>query len=271
VSVVANQAHHRRAWFHDDPTAYPRLLAGARFRGAQAHGCFVEIDTGTAQLVVAEDVSVRLWPAGAERPARHQLLLELDDGSALTVTVRMYGGIWAYRSGDGFGDVSFERAKAAPSPLSGAFDGEYFETLIGTDEHRGLSLKALLAAGGRVPGLGNGVLQDVLFVARLHPRRLVASLDAEERARLFEAVTGVLCQMTRRRGRERERDLFGERGRYRVVLGRHTVGTPCPRCGATIVKEGYLGGSVYACPACQRRPEAPTTRGPRRGHAVVHT
>jgi formamidopyrimidine-DNA glycosylase len=271
ISVVANAAPHRQAWFLGDPSAYPALLGGATFRAAQAHGGFVELDAGTVQLLVAEDVGVRLWPAGAARPQRHQLLLELDDGSALTVTVRLYGGIWAHRSRDGFDDPYFARAKTAPSPLSGAFDGDYFDGLTDVDAHRGLSLKALLAAGQRVPGLGNGVLQDVLFAARLHPRRLVASLDGEERARLFEAVTGVLCQMTRNRGRDSERDLFGEPGRYRTTLGRHAVGRACPCCGATIVKEQYLGGAVYACPCCQRRPEAPTVRSPRRPGTVVQT
>ena len=41
------------------------------------------------------------------------------------------------------------------------------------------------------------------------------------------------------------------RDSYRTVLCAKTAGTPCPACGTMIVKQAYLGGSVYYCPVCQ--------------------
>lgn len=70
---------------------------------------------------------------------------------------------------------------------------------------------------------------------------------------MFQAVRQVLSAITEQGGRDTERDLYGRFGGYRTILSKKTVGTPCPACGSTIVKEAYLGGSIYYCPGCQTR------------------
>ncbi|MEL7645755.1 MAG: zinc finger domain-containing protein [Anaerolineaceae bacterium] len=47
-------------------------------------------------------------------------------------------------------------------------------------------------------------------------------------------------------------DLFGQPGWYQVRLCAQSNGKPCPHCGSPILKEAYLGGSVYTCPVCQK-------------------
>ena len=61
----------------------------------------------------------------------------------------------------------------------------------------------------------------------------------------------VLGKMTEAGGRDTERDLLGEKGGYRTLLSKLTVGKPCPYCGNSIQKASYLGGTVYFCPKCQ--------------------
>ena len=114
-----------------------------------------------------------------------------------------------------------------------------------------LSLKAFLATEQRIPGLGNGVLQDILLVARLHPKTKLACLGAAEKQRLFESVKKTLAQMTALGGRDTEKDLFGRSGGYRTLLCAGTYAAGCPVCGGAVVKEAYMGGSVYYCPVCQ--------------------
>ena len=36
-----------------------------------------------------------------------------------------------------------------------------------------------------------------------------------------------------------------------LPLKKYTAGKACPRRGETIVKENYLGGSIYYCRGCQ--------------------
>jgi formamidopyrimidine-DNA glycosylase len=51
--------------------------------------------------------------------------------------------------------------------------------------------------------------------------------------------------------RATEADLYGRPEGYRTMLSRNTVGKPCPVCGKIIIREAYLGGSIYYCPRCQ--------------------
>jgi formamidopyrimidine-DNA glycosylase len=79
----------------------------------------------------------------------------------------------------------------------------------------------------------------------------MADLSAGEIGRMFEAVKSVLAEMTERGGRDTERDLFDQPGGYKTVLSKNTVGLPCPLCGTIILKEAYMGGSIYVCQGCQ--------------------
>jgi len=114
-----------------------------------------------------------------------------------------------------------------------------------------LSAKAFLATEQRIPGLGNGVLQDILWTARIHPKRKMAELSDQAIDDMYIAVKSVLADMVAKGGRDTERDLFWQPGGYRTVLSRNTVDTPCPACGTTIRKEAYSGGAIYVCETCQ--------------------
>ena len=115
-----------------------------------------------------------------------------------------------------------------------------------------MSIKAFLATEQRIPGLGNGVLQDILYNARIHPKRKVDTLTNEERESLFHSIKTTLKEMTAQGGRDTEKDLFGKPGGYRTRLSQNIVGKPCPVCGGMIIKEPYLGGSIYFCDGCQK-------------------
>ena len=187
---------------------------------------------------------------GEKRPIKHQLLLEFADGSALSATVQMWGGLFCFKRGQAGGFPDYHIAQQKASPLSDTFDRHYFDQLFDANTGK-LSAKAFLATEQRIPGLGNGVLQDILWTAKIHPKRKMAELSAAEIDAMYAAVKSVLLEMTRQGGRDTERDLFGCAGKYRTVLSKYTVDTPCPICDTPIRKEAYLGGSIYYCPGCQ--------------------
>ena len=127
---------------------------------------------------------------------------------------------------------------------------EYFKTMrenIGGN----LSVKAFLATEQRIPGLGNGVLQDILLEAGLHPKKKMGTIREAELRRLYDAVIQILAQMIEGSGRDTEKSLFGDAGRYRTKLSKKTLGSDCPYCGNTIQKATYLGGTIYFCSQCQ--------------------
>jgi formamidopyrimidine-DNA glycosylase len=110
----------------------------------------------------------------------------------------------------------------------------------------------LLATDQRIPCVGNGVTHDILFNAGINTKQKVLSLSEAQKKVLFNAMKETLTDMTINRGRDTQADLYGNDGGYRTVLSAKAWKNLCPRCGSTIVKEAYLGGSVYYCPECQK-------------------
>jgi formamidopyrimidine-DNA glycosylase len=125
--------------------------------------------------------------------------------------------------------------------------------LLTTEKVLKLSLKAALATEQRVPGLGNGCLQDVLWQAELNPRRKISVLSDGQLEMVFNSLKSTLAAMAKGGGRNTEKDLFGQPGAYAVKMCAATAVLPCPRCGAAIIKEAYLGGSVHYYSNCQPR------------------
>jgi formamidopyrimidine-DNA glycosylase len=249
VQAIANASPHKFAWYTGDPADYQNLLAGKTIGGTSAYGNHIEIQAGDRTLVIS--TPMRYHAEGEALPKKHQLLLEFDDQTAVSCTVQMWGAMLCLpESGEGaLPEAHIARQK--PSPLSDAFDRPYFDSLFDANTG-GLSAKEFLATKQRIPGLGNGVLQDILWTARTHPKRRMGELSGLEIDAVYEAVKNVLAEMTARGGRDTERDLFGRPGGYRTVLSKHTIETPCPTCGNIIRKESYLGGAIYYCPGCQK-------------------
>ena len=251
AEVVAGLSPHKFAWYHGDPKDYDALLRGKTVDTAVARGGMVEIRIGDAVVLFSDGVVLRFHTRDEQRPQKHQLLIELEDATAITASVQMYGGLWCFKEGE-FHNPYYDTARCKPSPLSDEFDRAYFDSLITSSKVQKLSAKAFLATEQRIPGLGNGVLQDILYKARVHPKRRIGTLTDGERKALFHSVKSILKEMTVQGGRDTTRDLFGRPGGYRTRLSQTTVDKPCPVCGGTIVKQAYMGGSIYFCDGCQK-------------------
>jgi len=249
-AVVPATSPHKFAFFNGHPEGYHELLRGREITSARGHGMFADIRFGSDTcLTISDGTNMRYCPEPGDFPEKHQMMILFTDGSGISFTVAMYGGIWAY-SGV-FDNPYHKRSLACVSPLDDAFDEKYFEGIIrGTT--RDLSAKALLATEQRIPGLGNGVLQDILFLAGILPKRKRSTFSDADRSALFSSLKTTLKKMTGLGGRDTEKDLFGNNGGYKTLLSKNTVLDPCPGCGGKIVKEAYMGGAVYFCPVCQK-------------------
>ena len=248
--VVAEYSPHKLTWYHGDPKTYPDLLEGKTISEAYPLGGTLEIRVEDVFIALSEGTNPSLLLPGSPFPQKHQLLLEFEDGSAIFVSVQMYGGILCFQM-DGETNPYYLGAKTKPSPLLDAFDRAYFDAILASVDGKKLSAKALLATEQRIPGLGNGVLQDVLYNAKIHPRRDTTSLNLQEVNVLFASVKNTLKEMADKGGRDTERDLFGVQGAYVTKCSKLTVGKPCGICGGSIEKSAFLGGSIYFCPSCQ--------------------
>jgi formamidopyrimidine-DNA glycosylase len=250
IEVINATSLHKFAFYNGDPAGYPKLLTGRLVKSTKGHGMFVDINCDeNIGITIGEGTNMRYYSPTEQRPEKHQLLIIFDDGSCIAFTVAMYGGIWVY---DGiFDNPYYQRSLASISPLDDIFDELYFENIFRSTK-KDISLKALLATEQRIPGIGNGVLQDILFNAGLHPKRKKSTLSDFHKAKLFHSLKVTLNSMTDMGGRDTEKDFYGNTGHYKTLLSKNTIKNPCPNCGNAIVKEAYLGGAVYFCPSCQK-------------------
>lgn len=239
---------HKFCFFSPEVEVFRQELLGLRITGAEGFGIYAEIIfDNNKKLCISDGVNLRLIKDG-DAPSQYQLLIRLDDGHSLVFTVAMYGGISLHD--DSFDNKYYLASRMAVSPFSEAFHDEFRLRLKETKPT--LSAKAFIATEQRFPGIGNGVLQDILFEAGIHPKRKISTLSMEDADRLALTITCVLREMIRRGGRDTEKDLFNHSGGYPTAMSKNTVGTACTKCGSIVVKENYMGGSVYFCPECQK-------------------
>jgi formamidopyrimidine-DNA glycosylase len=250
LGAAFGQTPHKLVWYYGNKDYYRALLDQKIVGTAAGFGSMVEIGVGGAIILIGEGVGLRFYKMGEPRPQKHQLLVEFDDNTALSGTVQMYGGLGCFKEGT-LDNPYYKAAREKPSPFSNDFDRDYFNSLIAKPGMEKLSAKAFLATQQRIPGLGNGVLQDILFNAKIHPKKKLAALSNRDRDAIFTSIKSTLSDMAEEGGRDTEQDLFGRPGGYRTILSKNTVNKSCPVCGTLIKKEAYLGGSIYYCEKCQ--------------------
>jgi len=248
--AVAAASPHSFAWYFGEPELYSQMLEGKKVTNTKAYGGRPEIWAEDMRISFGDGVNVRYYSDDAKRPAKHQLLLEFDDDTAICCTIQMYGMLFAFPDGMNDDDSYYTAAKEKPSPLSEQFDKAYFDSLLA--ENQKLSAKAFLATEQRIPGLGNGTLQDILWHSKIHPKRKVSTLSVGDLEMMYSSVKDTLAEMTAKGGRDVEKDIFGNPGGFATTMSKNNVGMPCPACGDLIKRMAYLGGNVYVCETCQK-------------------
>lgn len=247
--VEANKSPHKFAWYFGDPEDYNSLLAGKKIGNSFARGGMVEIEAEDCRIVLGDGAALRFYGDSRDVPKKNQLYIKFTDKSALVATIQMYGGLWAFKEGQNDNPYYLGSCEK-PSPLSDEFSYEYFKAL-NNKSLQNKSVKAFLATEQRIPGVGNGVIQDILFKAGFHPKRKMNSLTEEDMSNLYQTLKAVLKEMIENGGRDTEKDLYGNKGGYMTYLSKNTYGEPCTKCGYLIHKENFLGGTIYFCEHCQ--------------------
>ncbi len=114
-------------------------------------------------------------------------------------------------------------------------------------------LRNLLMDDGFIAGIGNAYADEILWNAKLHPKRRVATLDPGEMDRLRGALHATLERAVEIVETELPPQLGTKVRGHMNVRGR--AGEPCPRCGAKIVRTRHGLAEMYVCPRCQPPPK----------------
>jgi formamidopyrimidine-DNA glycosylase len=222
-------------------------ITGARRR---AKHLIVELDSGDSLVFQLKIGGQLLLVPPVEEPLTAlMLVLHLDGGRRLFL--RDETGFTRARVLDA-GELEERLSSLGPEPLEDGFEADYLPRAIGS---RRAQIKPLLLDQKVISGIGNIYVDEILYDARLHPRRKANTLSEEEWQALHRAIRSNLAAGVEHRGTTVRlyRDVLdrpGEHQNYLRVFEKH--GQPCPGCEGEVVREKVSGRPSHFCPACQR-------------------
>ena len=114
-------------------------------------------------------------------------------------------------------------------------------------------LRNLLMDDEFVAGIGNAYADEILWGAKLHPKRRVATLDDGEMDRLHGSLHSTLDRAAEIVEAQLPPALGTKIRTHMNVRGR--AGEPCPRCGTKIVRTRHGLDDMFVCPKCQPPPK----------------
>ncbi len=115
-------------------------------------------------------------------------------------------------------------------------------------------IKKLLMDQTFVSGVGNIYADESLWLAKVHPARVVASLSDAEIKAIHKGIHDSMT-LSIRLGGSSANSFVGSGGEKGLFLSfakaYHMTGTPCARCKTLIVRKKMDGRSAHFCPKCQ--------------------
>lgn len=252
VDANTGDSPHKWVFYKPEREKLARFLIGKTVGKITSVGRSLQIGIGPEEALIIDEFGgkVLYHEPGSPIPKKFHLFLKFDDDSFFTIVIQMWGFI-STRTEWEKTKWTIQRADAI-SPEGAGFTLNRFRGLFDRYEDKEKdSVKTFFTNGQSVAGIGNGYLQDILFRAKVSPKRKVADITEDEKIALWGAVKDTIKQAIQQNGRTVERDIFDKPGRYAPLMDRKVVGTPCPNCGTAIQKISYLGGSCYICPECQ--------------------
>ena len=229
-----------------------RTVVGARRRGKYL---WLPLDSGDAALAhLGMSGQLLVRPPGTPDETHLRVRVTFADGGRELrfVDQRTFGGLSYVENG---AELPAPVAHIAADPMEEGFDITHLTRAL---RRRRTGLKRALLDQGLVSGIGNIYADEGLWRTRLHYARPTETLTRPEVERIVAGVREVMVEALARGGTSFDRlyvDVTGNSGYFDsslAVYGR--AGRPCPRCGAAVRREPFMGRSSYFCPACQRRP-----------------
>ena len=242
VGRTVAAVHADDAWYLKDGLTAEELRAsvtGETIVAARRHGKLLLLETTgpmlglrfgmTGRLLVDGTAGIEQLEYSSDRDLAEwdRVSLDFADGGSMTIRdPRRLGGVELDPDVDRLG------------PDAAALDPEALEAVLGRST---VALKARLLDQAKVAGLGNLLVDDVLWRAGLDPAREAGRLDGSEIVTLAEAIAATLEELGRRGGSH-----TGE-----LQPERHREGH-CPRDGAALQRRTIGGRTTYSCPEHQR-------------------
>ncbi len=243
--IVRVQVHAGKRIFRgSNPRALVRNLTGQKFLRSSSWGKQMLFEFAGGNWVgihLGMTGKLRVEPRGFQ-PEKHDHLVFHQAKRALV-----------FRDARLFGRVRFHHGPAAPdwwrtgAPDIGSesFDRAFFDTFL--KRHARAPIKAVLLLQSGFVGIGNWMADEILWRAKIAPRRVAGSLSRADRARLFSETVFIATESLRIISPE-----FGEPPRDWLIHQKWKREGVCPR-HQTPLEKAMIGGRTTAwCSRCQK-------------------
>lgn len=180
-----------------------------------------------------------------------RVTLECSDGSRLFFNdQRKFGWVRLMPTLE-VPNLSFMQ-KVGPEPLEADFTWKQFADRF--KRRARTTIKAAILDQSVIAGVGNIYADESLWGAKIHPKRLVATITPAEFKKLYTELRAVM-NLAIEKGGSSNRNYVNAEGKKGSYMDFARVfrreGLPCPRCGTTIEKLRVAGRGTHICPHCQ--------------------
>lgn len=227
---------------HDTtPQALGRALKGQAFTEPARLGKWLLAHTdGSPTLLLHFGMTGELhWCSGTA--ARHQhdrVVFQLPDGEIRYRDMRKLQGLRIARD-----DTEVQQIISDEGPDALRFDHDDLASLLSGSRKQ---LKSLLTDQSAIAGLGNLLVDEILWQTRLHPAYRAKDIDADSTRRLYGQMRRILSESVTA-GCVPPEPAW-------LTGSRDALPAPCPRCGGWLSRERRGGRSTVLCPHCQPEP-----------------
>ena len=236
-----DKVHAPDQWFlkrGTTPAALRHALVGNAFTAARRRGKQIVLDTrdpdvrlgvhlGMSGRVLVDDEEAGdplIYASNLRMPKWHRFGVHFADG-----------GNFMLRDPRRLGAVELDPYESRLGPDALTLSFKELDSALG---RRTAPVKAVLMDQARVAGLGNLLVDEVLWRAGIDPARSANALDPDERHRLHKEIRSTVRTLGRRGGSH-----TGDMPRE--------VSVPCPRDGAPLRRRKVAGRTTFTCPAHQ--------------------
>ena len=235
-----------------DLTSFNQLVNG-KIETVASRGNVIRVkfDNGANLILGPEYGGEIFYHTDATNVPKFHLRVDFSDGTVLTVRLTSMGVIQVLKNDELERSYVYKRDfdYTKLSPIDEEFTFDRFSKLMA--DHNKMLKSVLVGKDAILVGVSNSTFQDILYRARLHPKRKASELNMEEKRSLYDAIQLVLKERIRLNGKYKFHDLHGNQGGYMPAMGPNMKKQTCPICGTSIEKLSLGGGHVYLCPKCQ--------------------
>ena len=222
------------------------LLTGHTLRSVVHRGKYLVFAFDGLEMTVNPMLAgiFSLLPAGAKASKDTRMRIEFEGGTELRYRddVRM-GKVYLGVDAPGLSDIG-------PDAGTLSWSEQEFSTRA---KAKRSEIRNLLQDQTFVSGIGNAYADEILWAAKLHPKRRVGSLSPEEMGRFHGSLRSVISAGLHEVEAAMPPELGKKPRAHMQIRGR--AGSPCPRCGATIMRRRKGLDDVDLCPKCQPAPK----------------